>query len=172
MDIEVRRAYEEGAAGTGLRFLVDRLWPRGIKKAELHLDGWLKDVAPSDELRRWFGHDPRRWSEFSRRYGEELDEHPEAWTPLRDAAEHARVILLYGARDEQHNNAIALRQYLERKLRRRSSRRGASSRGSRDEGPQTRAPRVIAAIARCPRPRAHKEQSPPACPRRDRPSPR
>lgn len=116
MSIEVQRVYEHGPAGRGRRFLVDRLWPRGVRKENLPLDGWLKDVAPSDRLRRWFGHDPRRWDEFVRRYGAELDEHPEAWKPLRDAARRGRVVLLFGAKDEEHNNAVALREYLERKL--------------------------------------------------------
>jgi uncharacterized protein YeaO (DUF488 family) len=118
MSIEVQRVYRERPARRGRRFLVDRLWPRGVRKADLLLDGWLKDVAPSDELRRWFGHDPGRWDEFVRRYRRELDGHPEAWTPLRDAAKRGRVVLLFGAKDEEHNNAIALQQYLEKKLRR------------------------------------------------------
>lgn len=122
MPLEVERAYGDHQH-RGQRFLVDRLWPRGVSKAELPLDGWLKDVAPSDALRRWFGHDPERWAEFVRRYGAELDEHPEAWQPLREAAKKGRVILLFGAKDEEHNNAVALKRYLEKKLSRARPRR-------------------------------------------------
>lgn len=116
MSIQVQRVYGAPKDGRGRRFLVDRLWPRGVRKADLHVDGWLKDVAPSDSLRRWFGHDPERWAAFVRRYRAELDEHPEAWKPLRDAARRGRVVLLFGAKDEEHNNAVVLRRYLERRL--------------------------------------------------------
>jgi uncharacterized protein YeaO (DUF488 family) len=116
MSIEVQRVYEARHTRRGRQFLVDRLWPRGVKKADLELDGWLKDVAPSDRLRRWFAHDPNRWDEFAHRYADELDQHPDAWKPLRDAAKRGKVVLLFGAKDEAHNNAVALKQYLERKL--------------------------------------------------------
>jgi uncharacterized protein YeaO (DUF488 family) len=116
MSIELQRVYTDQGARRGRRFLVDRLWPRGVRKTDLPLDGWLKDVAPSDGLRRWFGHNPERWDEFTKRYREELDEHPEAWKPLRAAAKRGRVVLLFGAKDEEHNNAVVLQQYLERKL--------------------------------------------------------
>jgi uncharacterized protein YeaO (DUF488 family) len=119
MSIAVQRVYGEPQDCRGRRFLVDRLWPRGVRKADLELDGWLKYVAPSDGLRRWFGHDPGRWGEFVHRYWDELDDNPEAWTPLLDAARRGRVVLLFGAKDEEHNNAIALRAYLEGKLARR-----------------------------------------------------
>jgi uncharacterized protein YeaO (DUF488 family) len=121
MSIEIQRVYDEPAAHRGRRVLVDRLWPRGVRKADLALDAWMKDVAPSDRLRRWFGHDPSRWDEFVRRYREELDAHPDAWKPLRDAAKRGRVVLLFGAKDEEHNNAVALRKYLERKLASRAA---------------------------------------------------
>src|SRR5690606_1757909 len=114
--IHIKRAYEEAAPEDGRRFLVDRLWPRGIKKEALPLDGWLKEVAPSDELRRWFGHEPERWAEFQRRYAAELDAQPESWQPLLEAARQGDVTLVYAARDEEHNNAAALRSYLEKKL--------------------------------------------------------
>ena len=117
MPIEVQRVYSKHPIHHAKRFLVDRLWPRGVRKADLPIDGWLKDVAPSDELRRWFGHDPQRWDEFVRRYGKELDRHPEAWVPLRKAAKRSRLILLFAAKDEEHNNAVALRDYLERNMR-------------------------------------------------------
>jgi len=109
----LKRAYDEASAKDGLRFLVDKLWPRGIKKTELALDGWLKDLAPSDELRRWFAHDARKWDEFRRRYFVELDSCPEAWCQIRDAARNHHVTLVYSAHDAEHNNAVALKEYLE-----------------------------------------------------------
>jgi uncharacterized protein YeaO (DUF488 family) len=96
----------------GRRFLVDRVWPRGVRKQDLHLDGWLRDVAPSTELRRWFGHDPDRWEEFRRRYTAELAARPEAWRPLQEAARAGDVVLLFGARDRERNNAVVLRDHL------------------------------------------------------------
>ncbi len=96
----------------GARVLVDRLWPRGLKKAALRLDAWLKDVAPSEALRRWFGHDPARWTEFRRRYFAELDQHSETWRQLLAAAARGPVTLLFAAHDAEHNNAVALRDYL------------------------------------------------------------
>jgi uncharacterized protein YeaO (DUF488 family) len=110
--LALKRAYEKAAPEDGLRFLVERLWPRGIKKANLELDGWLKDVAPSDALRRWFSHDPNKWPEFRRRYFAELDKHPEAWEPIRSAARRGRVTLVYSSHDTEHNNAVALQEYL------------------------------------------------------------
>lgn len=114
--ITLRRVYEIDDAPAGARFLVERLWPRGMKKEVLRLDGWVKAAAPSDGLRRWFGHDPARWDEFRRRYFAELDANPAAWQPLLDAARRGEVVLLYSARDTEHNNAVALKEYLERKL--------------------------------------------------------
>jgi|SRR5579862_8286544 len=108
----LKRAYEKASAQDGVRFLVDRLWPRGVRKADLRIDGWLKDAAPSDALRRWFAHDPERWSEFRRRYFAELDQHAEACAPLRQAVRQGRVTLVYSAKDAEHNNAAALRDYL------------------------------------------------------------
>jgi uncharacterized protein YeaO (DUF488 family) len=110
--ISLRRVYEDDAGGDDLRFLVERLWPRGVRRSALRLTDWLRHVAPSTELRTWFGHDPRRWEEFRRRYVAELDAHPEAWQPLRDAAAAGDVTLLYSSRDAEHNNAVALREYL------------------------------------------------------------
>jgi uncharacterized protein YeaO (DUF488 family) len=94
--------------------LVERLWPRGVRKADLRLDAWLKDVAPSPALRRWFGHDPDKWPEFKRRYFAELHQHEEALAPLREAAHEGPLTLVYGARDTEHNAAVALREYLSR----------------------------------------------------------
>lgn len=111
-----RRVYEPPDPDDGSRYLVERLWPRGIKKENLPLDAWLKDVAPSDALRRWFKHDPDKWTEFQSRYRTELDANPEAWQPLLEAARRGNVTLLYSARDTQHNNAIALKAYLEAQM--------------------------------------------------------
>ena len=115
--IHVKRVYEPADPEDGTRFLVDRLWPRGLAKEALALDGWLKDLAPSDALRRWFGHDPARWEEFQRRYAAELDARPDAWRPILEAARQGRVTLLFSARDTQHNNAVALKAYLDAQRR-------------------------------------------------------
>jgi uncharacterized protein YeaO (DUF488 family) len=115
--IRIKRVYDPRDSEDGPRFLVERLWPRGMKKEALHLDEWLKDVAPSDALRRWFKHDPQKWQEFRRRYFAELNAKPESWRPLRDAAHQGTFTLLYSARDEGHNNALALKDYLEAKLK-------------------------------------------------------
>lgn len=128
--IGLKRVYDPPSLADGKRFLVDRLWPRGLSAAALRIDGWLKDVAPSDALRRWFGHDPRRWDEFVRRYHAELDARPEAWAPLASAAREGPITLLFSARDTEHNNAVALRAYLLGRLTagpRRRGRRGASA---------------------------------------------
>jgi uncharacterized protein YeaO (DUF488 family) len=119
--IHTKRVYEEADPHDGARFLVERLWPRGMKKAALPLDGWIKEVAPSSALRQWFGHDPPRWAEFKRRYFAELDRAPDAWEPLLTAARRGTITLLYSARDTEHNNAVALQEYLAQVLERRSS---------------------------------------------------
>ncbi len=111
--IRVRRIYDPPSKNDGARFLVDRLWPRGLSKGAAGGIGWLKEVAPSDALRRWFAHDPLKWNEFRRRYAEELDAKPEAWAPLLRAAEHGPLTLLFAAKNEQANNAVALKIYLE-----------------------------------------------------------
>lgn len=110
--IQVKRAYEAPAKSDGARYLVDQLWPRGVKKEELRLEGWLKSAAPSSKLRKWFGHDPAKWDEFQRRYFIELDAKPEALEPLKEAAAKGKVTLVYGARDTEHNNAVALKKHL------------------------------------------------------------
>ena len=110
--VRIKRAYDDADSADGRRFLVDRLWPRGVRKAAAGLEDWLKDVAPSDELRRWFDHDPARWPEFRRRYRAELERAPEGWRPLLDAARDGDITLVYGARDTEHNNAVVLREYL------------------------------------------------------------
>jgi uncharacterized protein YeaO (DUF488 family) len=112
MDVRVKRVYSSPAPDDGFRVLVDRIWPRGISKADAALDLWLKDVAPSTELRQWFGHDPERMTEFTARYTAELDTNPAA-TELRAlVASHERITLVYSARDERHNHAAVLADYL------------------------------------------------------------
>jgi uncharacterized protein YeaO (DUF488 family) len=114
--IRLKRVYEPYKRGDGARFLVDRLWPRGVKKENLPLQGWLKEVAPSDALRRWFAHSAGKWSVFRQRYFTELDAKPETWQPILEAARHGNVTLLFAARNIEHNNALALKQYLEKRL--------------------------------------------------------
>ena len=117
MDIvRVKRVYEPIHKSDGPRFLVERFWPRGVKKEKLKLEAWLKDAAPSDGLRRWFGHDPAKWEEFQQRYRAELQANPGTWQPLIEAAREGNVTLLYSARDTEHNNAIVLKAYLEGRL--------------------------------------------------------
>ncbi|MDR7031384.1 DUF488 domain-containing protein [Mesorhizobium sp. BE184] len=111
-DIATKRIYEPAAKTDGQRVLVDRVWPRGVSKDEAALTLWLKDIAPSTELRKWFDHKPERWDEFRKRYGKELAGKGNAFGELTDLLEHGRVTLLYGARDEKHNNAVALAGYL------------------------------------------------------------
>lgn len=114
--IQIKRAYEKPEIEDGIRILVDRLWPRGIKKDDLSLDSWLKEVAPSNKLRKWFGHDPDKWPEFCRRYSIELDQHSEALKSIQQAAKQRTVTLIYSAKDEEHNNAAALKGYLDSRL--------------------------------------------------------
>jgi uncharacterized protein YeaO (DUF488 family) len=116
--ISLTRVYDTARKPKGSRFLVERLWPRGVKKVSLHIEGWTKDVAPSHDLRRWFAHDVTRWEEFKRRYFRELDANPEAWQPLLEASRRGAVELVYSSRDTKHNNAVALREYLQSKLAR------------------------------------------------------
>lgn len=110
--ISIRRVYEPAAENEGRTVLVDRLWPRGISHAELGDAPWLKDIAPSEDLRHWFAHDPAKWPEFRRRYTAELDANPQAVAELRRLAARGPLVLLYAAKDEQHNNAVVLRDYL------------------------------------------------------------
>ena len=112
----IKRIYEAPKSKDGARYLVDRLWPRGIKKTSLVMDAWLKEIAPSNDLRRWFGHDPGKWDEFQRRYRAELDANPGAWKRLLEAVKQGNVTLLYFARDTEHNNAVVLKSYLEEHL--------------------------------------------------------
>lgn len=113
--IRLKRAYDAPSEDDGTRFLVERLWPRGVRKDKLQLDGWLKDVAPSPELRRWFSHDPARWDEFQHRYFSELEKNEEALKPLRTAIRRGTTTFVYGSRDTEHNAAVALKEFLTRK---------------------------------------------------------
>jgi len=119
--IKLKRVYEPASPDDGVRILVERLWPRGIKKDALKLDTWLKEVAPSDGLRRWFGHEPKKWNGFRDRYFAELDANPQTWESVAKAVRRGRVTLIYSSRDTEHNNAVALRNYLEDKMQRGSS---------------------------------------------------
>ncbi len=112
----VKRVYEPTESEDGTRFLVERLWPRGMKKESLHMEAWLKEVAPSNDLRRWFGHDPEKWDEFRQRYFAELDGKPETWRSIIEAARRGDVTLLYSSHDTEHNNAVALQAYLKARL--------------------------------------------------------
>lgn len=122
--IKVKRAYEAPARSDGCRVLVDRIWPRGRAKEDLRLDDWAKDLAPSDKLRQWFGHEPERWDLFKARYFRELERHPEAVQCLLDECARNTLTLVFGAKDVDHNNAVALKEFLER------------VQGDREDGPK------------------------------------
>jgi uncharacterized protein YeaO (DUF488 family) len=113
MRLRIKRVYDTPGPSDGLRILVDRLWPRGLSRDEAAVDHWLKEVAPSAELRRWFAHQPERWAEFRRRYFEELDRNPEQIAELRKILGRRNATLLFAAKDVEHNNALALRDYLQ-----------------------------------------------------------
>jgi uncharacterized protein YeaO (DUF488 family) len=110
--VKLKRAYEPRASGDGTRVLVDRLWPRGVRKSEAAIDRWIKDIAPSTALRKWFGHDPDRWQEFRRRYAMEIRDHPDLLAELRDLARKGPITLVFSAHDELHNDAVVLRDIL------------------------------------------------------------
>ena len=112
--IRLKRAYATPSSEDGARVLVDRLWPRGLSKERAAVDLWLKDVAPSPELRKWFGHDPARWQQFQERYRQELRAKEDAVRLLQQKAKEGTLTLVYAARDEEHNGALALKEYLER----------------------------------------------------------
>jgi len=124
--VKLKRAYEPPAAADGARILVDRLWPRGVSKADAAIDQWIKQIAPSTALRKWFGHDPARWQEFRRRYAIELRDHPAELSTLRALARQGPVTLVYSAHDEVHNDAVALRAFL---LGRAANRKPETARG-------------------------------------------
>ena len=114
--VKIKRVYERPQESDGVRFLVERLWPRGMKKEELIIDSLVKDVAPSTELRRWFGHYPLKWDEFQKRYLAELAGNASAWMPILEAAQKGEVTLLYSAHDTEHNSAIVLKSFLDQRL--------------------------------------------------------
>ena len=111
-NVRLKRAYENPSAEDGMRILIDRLWPRGVAKANAAIDLWAKDISPSTALRRWFGHDPARWEEFRRRYSEEIHRHGNRLNELRALAENGRITLVFAAHDETHNDAVVLRDIL------------------------------------------------------------
>jgi uncharacterized protein YeaO (DUF488 family) len=119
--IKLKRVYDPVADDDGTRFLVERLWPRGIKKSDLQMQAWLKDVAPSSSLRRWFSHDPKKWNDFRKRYFRELRSNVRALEPLVAAAKQGTVTLLYSSRDSERNSAVALRDYIEGQSRKSRS---------------------------------------------------
>lgn len=114
--IKIQRVYDYQSEPGQACFLVDRLWPRAVKKERLQACRWLKEVAPSNELRNWYGHDPQRWEEFQNRYFRELDERPQAWHPILEAARQGAILLLYSTRETERNNAVALAKYLQARL--------------------------------------------------------
>lgn len=114
MSLKIKRIYDPSSSGDGIRILVDRLWPRGLSKRRAAVDLWLKEIAPSAKLRKWFGHEPEKWREFRKRYFAELARIPEETGRVRKLAQRRRVTLVYGARDTEHNQAAALLEYLER----------------------------------------------------------
>ena len=121
--IRTKRAYDRPAPADGTRFLVDHLWPRGVKRPSLKIKAWVRQASPSTALRKWFAHDSARWAEFRRKYFAELNQKPEAWEPLLKAARERDITLVYGARDTEHNNAVALQTYLDRRLKPKQPRR-------------------------------------------------
>jgi len=114
MSVRVKRIYDKPLKTDGRRVLVDRVWPRSLTKEEAHIDEWLKDIAPSSRLRKWFGHDPARWKEFKKRYAAELEGQREKVEQLAQKAGKRTITLLFGAKDVEHNNAVALKEFLER----------------------------------------------------------
>lgn len=110
--VKLKRAYEPPASDDGIRILIDRLWPRGVKKADAAIDEWMKEIAPSTALRKWFGHDPERWPDFRRRYRLEIERHPEQFHRLRAFAQRGQITLVFSAHDEAHNDAVVLKELL------------------------------------------------------------
>lgn len=115
--IRLKRAYDDAAADDGLRVLVDRLWPRGLSKQKAHIDLWLKEIAPSTELRKWFGHDPAKWKDFQARYRKEIQSHPDSLALLRKKGKEGTVTLLFASHDQERNNAVVLQGLLKRRAR-------------------------------------------------------
>jgi uncharacterized protein YeaO (DUF488 family) len=128
--IALKRVYEPPTPQDGLRVLVERLWPRGLTKDEAEVDLWLKDIAPSADLRKWFGHDPAKWKQFQRRYTAELEENKELVKELRQKSQNGKVTLVYAARDEEHNGALALKQFLSGRTVKKAKRTVSRSRAT------------------------------------------
>jgi uncharacterized protein YeaO (DUF488 family) len=128
--IQLKRAYDTVDSADGTRFLVERLWPRGVKKTALPVEAWLKEVAPSTALRRWFGHDPKKWPEFRRRYFHELTENVDALEPIIKASRTGPVTLIYSSHDTEHNNAVALKDYVESHMRSRKRHQHAAAKNT------------------------------------------
>lgn len=120
MKINIKRVYEPASKEDGVRILVERLWPRGVKKEELQMDFWLKEVAPSTELRKWFSHDPAKWKQFQTKYFAELNENTDALEQIELALRNGIITLLYSSKDTEHNNAVCLKKYLEKKFAKKS----------------------------------------------------
>jgi len=117
MPIHIKRVYEDASKDDGFRVLVDRLWPRGVSKEDAKIDLWFKEIAPSTELRKWFGHDPEKWSEFQKRFKAEIQGNKNAWKQLKDIVkEHPTVTLVFAAKDEEHDNAVVLQEMLSKQL--------------------------------------------------------
>lgn len=115
MNITIKRVYEEPSKEDGERILIDRLWPRGLTKEKAKIGLWLKEIAPSTELRKWFGHDPSKWNEFKKRYIAEIKENKDVLAQLEGQLKDGKITLVYGAKDEEHNDAVVLKEYLEKK---------------------------------------------------------
>ena len=114
--LKIKRVYDKADSSDGIRFLVDRLWPRGIKKEDLKMKAWLKEASPSPALRKWYSHDPAKWHEFQKKYRAELKGNPDAWQLLLHATRNGNVTLLYSARDVEHNSALVLKEFLEEQI--------------------------------------------------------
>lgn len=111
--VNIKRVYEDKSSDDGYRVLIDRLWPRGVSKEDAHIDEWIKELAPSTELRKWFDHIPERFEEFTKRYKKELEDHKEELDKLKELAKTKKVTLLYAAKDDEHNNAVVIKEMLE-----------------------------------------------------------
>ena len=125
--IKLKRAYDPASPTDGTRLLVERLWPRGLSKEKLKLDGWIREVEPTTELRKWFGHDPAKWPQFRARYFRQLDSRAESWRSIVSSAKRGTVTLVYSSHDQEHNNAVALREYLQLKTSRRAGPRRSTT---------------------------------------------
>lgn len=115
MSTHIKRVYDKPEKDDGMRILIDRLWPRGLTKEKAKVDLWLKEISPSTQLRKWFGHEPSKWSEFKKRYHDEMKENTETVNKLEEELKKGKVTLIYGAKDEEHNDAVVIKEYFENK---------------------------------------------------------